>query len=226
MTGLNPKTDRILEIGAVKVIGKQVTGTFNRLICPGRKLKDQIVALTGITDEMAVSGEETDCAVKAFLEFAGDLPWVGHNVIYDYQFIRQWEINRRIQRICYAVDTLKIARQCVSGLEKKSLDSLCGYFNIDRKKSHRALEDAKATQALYEILEQRFFEKEPGLFTKKELKYQAKKQTPATQRQIEYLGKLLTLYSVTPEIPLRQMSRSEASRYTDQLIAAYGKPAR
>lgn len=69
MTGLNPKTDRILEIGAVKVLGKQVCGTFSRLIRPERKLDTKIVELTGITDVLAASGDELDIAVEAFLEF-------------------------------------------------------------------------------------------------------------------------------------------------------------
>ncbi len=225
MTGLNPKTDRILEIGAVKVLGKQVTEVFSRLVCPGRKLDEAIVALTGITDELAAEGDCLDDAAGAFLEFAGELPWVGHNVIFDYQFIRQWEINHRIKRRCYAVDTLKVARKCLEGLEHKSLDYLCGYYHIERKGCHRALEDAKATQLLYEILERGFLEKEPGLFTVKELQYKAKRQSPATPRQIEYLNGLLKRYQVKPPIPLAQMSRSDVSRFTDRIIREYGRPS-
>ena len=226
MTGLNPKTDRILEVGAVKVSGKQVTGTFSRLICPERRLEGQVVALTGITDELAAQGGALDDVLEEFLEFAGDLVWVGHNVIFDYKFIRQWEVNRRIQRSCYAVDTLKIARKCLGGLERKSLDYLCEYFGIVRDKRHRALDDAKAAQVLYEILERDFLEKEPELFAKKELQYKVKRQTPATSRQKEYLGVLLKRHRITPEIPLEQMSRSEASRLTDRIIRQYGSQGR
>lgn len=225
MTGLNPKTDRILEIGAVKVLGKQPAGVFSRLVCPGRKLDENIVALTGITDELAAEGECPDDAVTAFLEFAGELPWVGHNVIFDYGFIRQWEINHRIARRCYAVDTLKIARKCLAGLEYRTLDYLCGYYRIERKACHRALEDAKATQALYEILEREFLEKEPGLFAKKELQYKAKRQTPATPRQIGDLNRLLNRFRIVPPVPPAQMTRSEASRLTDRILRTYGKPA-
>lgn len=223
MTGLNPKTDRILEIGAVKVIGKQKVSTFSKLICPGRPLDETIVALTGITDERAKEGEELDASVAAFLEFVGGLPWVGHNVAFDYRYIRQWEVNHRIERECYAIDTLKIARKCLSGLEHRSLDSLCQHYKIERQACHRALEDAKATQALYEILEQNFLAGEPDLFEPKKLEYRVKHQTPATPKQIEFLSGLLQRYQVTPQIPLGQMSRSDASRLADQLIAKYGK---
>ena len=121
MTGLNPKTDRILEIGAVKVLGKQVCGTFSRLIRPERKLDTKIVELTGITDVLAASGDELDIAVEAFLEFAGDLTWVGHNILFDYKFIKQWEVNHRLKKTRHSVDTLKIAIKCLPDLEKKKL---------------------------------------------------------------------------------------------------------
>ena len=223
MTGLNPKTDRILEIGAVKVAGRQIKETFSRLICPERKLDGKVVSLTGITDELAAQGDRLDDVLEEFLEFAGDLVWVGHNVMFDYKFIRQWEVNHRIRRVCYAIDTLKIARKCLSGLEQKSLDYLCEYFGIIRDKKHRALDDAKAAQELYEILEQNYLEKEPELFAGKELQYRVKRQTPATFRQKENLKALLNRHQITSEIPLEQMSRSEASRLTDQIIRQYGR---
>ncbi len=226
LTGLNPKTDRILEIGAVQVIGKQVCGTFSKLVCPGRRLDKRITALTGITDEMAEQGEAQDDAVNAFLEFAGDLVWVGHHIGFDYKFIRQWEVNHRIQRTCYAADTLKIARKCLSSLEHKTLDCLCRYYGIAREKSHRALADAEAAQSLYEMLEQDFCEKEPGLFTGTKLQYKVRRQTPATPRQKEYLKRFLEYHGLSADIldvPLAQMSRSDASRITDRLIGRYGK---
>ena len=127
MTGLNPRKDRILEIGAVKIKGKQLKGTFSKIIFQQYPLNPQIIELTGITDEQAALGENLDDAAAEFLEFAEELTWIGHNVIFDYSFIKQWEINHRIKRKCYSVDTLKIARKCLPGLEKKTLDALCAY---------------------------------------------------------------------------------------------------
>lgn len=223
MTGLNPKTDCILEIGAVKAAGKRVQDEFSKLVCPNRPLDDKIAALTGISDEMAAQGEEQDTAVRQFLEFAEDFTWVGHNVMFDYRFIRQWEANHRIQRTCYAVDTLKIARVCLPGLEKKSLDFLCEYFGIKRKAKHRALDDAKATQVLYEMLKDQFLQKEPNLFVPKKMQCSVKWQTPITPRQKEYLTKLMQCHGIVPKIPVDQLCRSEASRLADRIIRQYGK---
>ena len=73
MTGLNPRKDRILEIGAVKVKGKRITETFSKLIRPNAALNPKLIELTGITDEEAASGDDLDVAVLQFLEFAEEL---------------------------------------------------------------------------------------------------------------------------------------------------------
>ncbi len=223
MTGLNPKTDHILEIGAVKVIGKQIDGMFSRLIRQECALDEQIIRLTGITDEMAAEGEELDAVMEAFGVFAGDLAWVGHNIIFDFLFVKQWEVNHRIKKSCYAVDTLKIARKCLPDLKKKTLDYLCEYYQVERDIRHRALEDAKANQALYELLERQFLEIEPEFFTPKELWCNLKRQTPATPRQKKYLQELAKRHNVTLAIPPEQLSRNEASRLTNQILQQYGR---
>ncbi len=223
MTGLNPKRDHILEIGAVKVKDKEVQSTFSVLIRQETPLDERIVQLTGITDEMASAGGEMDAAVSSFLEFAEDFTWVGHNVMFDYSFVKQWEANHRIKRICYGVDTLKIARKCLPDLEKKTLDFLCEHYAISRTAKHRALEDALADRALYEILEERFEKQEPGLFMKKELQYKVKRQTPATPRQKNYLKVLMEYHKIVPDVSLDQLSRSEASRLTDRILREFGR---
>lgn len=223
MTGLNPKTDKILEIGAVKVCSKQITDIFSCIVNPECEIEERVQKLTGISSQMAAEGENLDDAVKVFLEFAQDFVWVGHNIIFDYSFMKQWAVNHKIPLTKYAADTLKIARKCLPELEKKSLDYLCEYYKIQREERHRAAEDAKATQALYEILEERFLEKEPELFCPKELQYKVKRQTKATERQKNYLKELAEYHKILLDVSVDQMSRSEASRLTDKIIHQYGK---
>lgn len=224
MTGLDPKKDGILEIGAVKVTGKREAASMSVLIRQERELPVKITELTGITDEMARAGESLDDAMEAFLEFAGDLAWVGHNVAFDHKFIKQWEVNRRLKKTHYGVDTLKIARKCLPGLEKKSLDYLCGYFGIERANSHRALEDAMAGHALYEILERDFYDGQRELFEQKELQYCPKRQAPATERQKRHLKVLMEYHKIVAGVSVDALSRSEASRLVNQIIQQRGKP--
>ena len=122
MTGLQVKTDRILEIGAVRIHEDQITDSFQTFVNPHRRLEERIIELTGITDDMVADALEADAALEAFLAFAGDCPLLGHNIRFDYGFLKQCAINngRKFER--KALDTLKIARKVLKEPEKKSLD--------------------------------------------------------------------------------------------------------
>lgn len=223
MTGLSAKRDSILEIGAVKVREKKVCDSFSRLVRPHCRISEAIRELTGISDQIASQGCEVDEAAGEFLEFAEDLVWVGHNVIFDYSFVKQWAVNHGVSLTKYAVDTLKLARKCLPELEKKSLDYLCEYYGIERAQKHRAYEDAAATQALYEILEQEFEGKLPDYFHPAELKYRAKRQSPATLHQKNYLNELAEYHKIVLDVSIEHLSRSEVSRLTDRIIHQYGR---
>ena len=88
MTGLHTRTDRILEIGAVKVEKGQAVAIFHRMINPKMKLSKEVKELTGITDEMTEDGCEAEAAVKEFKDFAEGFPLAGHNIMFDFSFLK------------------------------------------------------------------------------------------------------------------------------------------
>lgn len=223
MTGLNAKRDRILEVGAVRIREGQPAETFSEIVCPKVTLTKTVTELTGITNEMAAEGKDLDETLKQFLAFLGNDLLVGQNVIFDYSFLKQWAVNHKLPLEKQAVDTLKLARKFLPKDQKKDLESLCGYFGIERRNAHRALDDAMETAELFERLKQEFYEKEPEAFVPKILEYKAKKQSPATAQQRRYLQQFAIYHGI--EIPQLKddMTRSEASRLTDQLIVQYGK---
>lgn len=223
MTGLNPKTDRILEIGAVKVQRGKMTDTFQRMVNPRMALPEEIVALTGITDELARSGCDSAQAVKEFVQFAEGFPLVGHNLMYDYSFLKQAAVNQGILLEKDGIDTLKLARKLLSGAEKKSLDYLCEYLHIAREKNHRALYDAAATAELLAYLWEHFKETDAEVFVAKPLRYKLKKQQPATAVQKRHLKELLEYHKIDLDKELESLTRNEASRITDKIIFAYGR---
>lgn len=223
MTGLKIRTDRILEIGAVMVCHGIITDTYEWLVNPHRKLSEEIIQLTGITDEMAQGGCDVGRAVEEFLSFAQDLPLVGHNIIFDYGFLKQYAVNHGIVLEKRGVDTLKLARKCLPELEKRTLDFLCEEFRIERNKNHRALEDAKAAAMLLECFKEQFGHKMPEEFEPMQLQFKAKKQQPATKSQKKRLQELTEYYKITLDQELESLTKSEASRITDQIYSAYGR---
>lgn len=223
MTGLNVKTDAIIETGAVRVRGGEIADTYSALIFTGRKLPERITELTGITPEMVRAGREPEAAMAEFFAFVGEDILVGQNIIFDYSFLKQWAVNHSFDFERRAVDTLKLARRFLPQEQKKDLAHLCEYFGVERERAHRALDDAVETFRVLERLKADFGEADPEAFAPYPLCYRAKKQTPATGRQIEYLKRYAAHFGIeVPELET-EMTRSEASRLTDRLMAQHGR---
>lgn len=91
-TGLNPKRDRIIEIGAIRVEQGQIVEEFSTFVDPGRKLEERITELTGIRDEDLTDAPQLDEVFPKLLEFMGELPLLGHSILFDYSFLKkqQW----------------------------------------------------------------------------------------------------------------------------------------
>lgn len=221
-TGLNPKSDKITEIGAVKVLEGEVCGTFSTLVNPGRRLEERVTQLTGITDEMLVDAPCIEEVLPGLFDFLEDLPLLGHSVLFDFSFLKKAAVNQKLAFEKEAIDTLKLARKYLRDLEHRNLDFLCAYYRIPHN-AHRALEDAKATDILYRKLAEQFFVAEERLFFPEKLYYAAKKEQPATKPQKERLYSLLARHKITLNVDVERMTRSEASRFTDKILSAYGR---
>ena len=72
-TGLNPKRDRIIEIGAIRVEQGQIVEEFSTFVDPGRKLEERITELTGIRYEDLADAPQLDEVFPKLLEFMGEL---------------------------------------------------------------------------------------------------------------------------------------------------------
>ncbi len=221
-TGLNPKNDKIIEIGAIKVIEGKTVDTFSTFVNPGQKLEERIVELTGILDEDLVNApyiEEIFPKLETFLE---DIPFLGHSILFDFSFLKKAAVNMNHAFEKEAVDTLKIARKYLAQLEHRSLDYLCEYYRIPHH-AHRALQDAEATSVLYHKLAEQFYSEEEALFKASSLHFAVKKDTPATKPQKERLYRLLAQHKIELGRDVEKLTRSEASRFTDKILAKYGR---
>lgn len=216
-TGLEPKHDKIIEIGALRVEKGQITGTFSTFVNPGRKLDERITELTGIRDEELTEAPYIQTVLPELIEFMGDLPILGHSILFDFSFLKKAAVNERLTFEKNAIDTLKIARKYLTELESRSLDYLCNHYRIPHQ-AHRALEDAKATHLLYGKLVEEFYDKEQGgLFSPVPLSYQVKRDTPATKAQKEQLLRILEQKNICLSVDIERLTRSEASRYVDKI---------
>lgn len=222
-TGLNPSRDRILEIGAVKVVGGRITDTYQTFVNPGVPIPEKICELTGIDDTMTADAAPPAEAVRELIDFCGDLDLLGHNIIFDYSFIKRTAVNCDMVFDKQGVDTLKIARKLLPDLESRSLEYLCDYYHITQEKRHRAYEDAKASSCLYGKLLEQFYPEHSEVFRPRPLVYQIKKQGPITNSQKRYLIDLIKYHKIDTSLQIESLTKNEASRVIDKIILEYGK---
>lgn len=225
-TGLSPEKNEIIEIGAVKVSEGKVIDRFMHFVKPDTPISDMVTGITGITNAMVADAGPTDRIIFDFIQFCGDYPVLGHNLMFDYRFMQRYAQKYYMEFEHKGVDTLKIARKVLTELPSKSLESLCEYYGIVNTAAHRAYHDALATAKLYQTLKYYFSETQAALFEPEFLQVKKKKVQPATNRQKEYLNELIKYHKISINSDLESLTRSEASRLIDRIILQNGQMAR
>ena len=225
-TGLLPKEDRIIEIGAVKYRDGKETDRFYSLVNPQREIPERITELTGISDRDVKEKPVFREICQSLLDFLGNDVLMAHHISTDYAFLKRGVISLGGAGIKSfeknGIDTLRIARQCVEGTESRSLSSLCRHYQIPLK-AHRALEDAGATAKLYIKMAQEYEKGRERLLQPYQLVYKIKKEGPVTKVQKEQLYRLLKKHGITPEYNVEGLTKNEASRYLDRILSEYGR---
>lgn len=223
MTGLNPKRDRILEIGAVRVENGIETAVYHTMVDPHCRIPEKVATLTGITDDLVEGLPDIGDIIAEIREFCGELPLLGHNIMFDFSFLKQAAVNQGISWEAFGIDTLKLCRRFMPPEEKKNLQAACQFFAIRREQAHRALGDARDAAHLYQILKERFGAEAPEAFEKYALHYKVKRAQPASKKQKEDLRYLIKYHKIELPVQIDSLSRSEASRLKDKIIYKRGE---
>jgi DNA polymerase-3 subunit epsilon len=153
-TGFDPFTgDRIVEIGAVELMGHMATGkTYHQYINPERGMPDEAFQVHGLGDDFLRDKPKFASIGQAFLDFIGDAKLVIHNAAFDMKFLNAELKWMNLPEIPYdrAIDTLEIARKRFPG-SPASLDALCRRFGIDNEARtlHGALLDSEILAEVY-----------------------------------------------------------------------------
>jgi DNA polymerase III epsilon subunit family exonuclease len=149
-TGLERDTDRIIEIGAVRVRDGAIIARMSRLAQPGKPLTPLVESLTGITAEMLSGAGPLKAALEEFLAFAGDLPLVAHNSDFDSAFLSLAMAGDGLGKLANPVfDSLLLARTAWPRLDSHRLENLVQTLGIPPQTAHRALPDAEQAALLW-----------------------------------------------------------------------------
>ncbi|MDF3415006.1 DNA polymerase III subunit epsilon [Sulfitobacter sp. M57] len=153
-TGFDPESgDRIVEIGAVELIGHMATGeTYHQYINPERAMPQEAFEVHGLGDDFLRDKPKFAQIGQAFLDFIGTSKLIIHNAKFDIKFLNAELRWMGLPQIPWeqALDTLEIARKRFPG-SPASLDALCRRFNIDNtsRTLHGALLDSEILAEVY-----------------------------------------------------------------------------
>ncbi|MBR1983659.1 MAG: ribonuclease H-like domain-containing protein [Clostridia bacterium] len=152
-TGLDPMSSGITEIGAVKVINGKISEEFHTLVNPDYPIPDEIVRLTGITQDMVKDAPKISSVMPDFIKFIDGTVLVAHNGnMFDMKFIRRYASAEEYDIKNKVIDSLEWSRKYLHGLKKFDLHTVADYFGIVFH-HHRALADAYATaEVLIELM--------------------------------------------------------------------------
>ena len=149
-TGFDPKSSRIIEIGALKYKNNELVEEFSILVNPGCSIPDVITAITGIDDEMVSDAISIKEALPKFIAFIEDLPLVAHNSRFDLSFIEENILELGLPMIKNTnIDTVYLARKYINNVYNHKLETLKDHFGLTYS-SHRSVEDCLTTNYVYQ----------------------------------------------------------------------------
>lgn len=152
-TGLALDENCIIELAGIKVCDES-REEFSTLVIPSNPVSDSVTELTGITPEMlAAEGRPLKEALKLFLDFVGSDRVVGYNLSFDCAFLGEAckaEGMGPFTNVC--TDILPQCRRKIRGIKDYKLRTVAEYFSVDAAALHRALEDCRIAQRVYEKL--------------------------------------------------------------------------
>ena len=144
-TGLYPNSDKITEIGAVKIENGVLGKTFSALVNPEIPIPENITNLTGISDDMVKNCPTIAEVLPKFLEFCKGSTVVAHNAKFDTSFINAACEGLGLEFNNPSIDTVELSKEMFPDEKKHNLDALTKRLNISLENHHRAVDDATAT---------------------------------------------------------------------------------
>ena len=148
-TGLDNRSCKIIEIGAVKIKDGQVIDRMDIFVDPECPIPEKITELTSITDDMVAGAPREEEAVRAFLEFAGDTMLIAHNANFDVGFIRVAADRHGIPFNNSFLDTVGLSMYVNPELKRHKLDVIAKHYGLEDFHHHRASDDAETLARIF-----------------------------------------------------------------------------
>ena len=151
-TGLSSVSNKMIEIGAVKIKAGEIIDTMDIFVDPEEPIPREITELTSITDEMVKGAPREREAIERFFEFAGNSLLIAHNANFDAGFIRAAAERCGIPFTNTYLDTVGLSRYVNPELKKHKLDIIANHYKLENFHHHRASDDATILARIFFVM--------------------------------------------------------------------------
>ena len=158
-TGLSFRTEKITEIGIMKVKNGEVIDEFECFVNPEKPISQRVVEVTHITDDMVKDAETIDKVLPKVLKFVGDSVLVAHNADFDIGFLKYNAKQLGLSLENTYLDTLRLAKEVFPDLKKYKLGIIAENLGIEVLVAHRALDDVDTTVKVFRVMLEKLKEK-------------------------------------------------------------------
>ena len=151
-TGFSFRTEKITEIGIMKIKNGEVLDEFSCFVNPEKPIPQRVVEVTNITDDMVKDAETIDKVFPKMMDFIGDSVLVAHNADFDIGFLKY-----NAKELGYTLDntyldTLRLAKELFPDYKKYKLGIIAENLGIKVEVAHRALDDVDTTVKVFNVM--------------------------------------------------------------------------
>ena len=151
-TGFSAVTEKITEIGIMKLKNGEVIDEFSCFVNPEKHIPERVTEVTNITDEMVKDAETIDKVFPKVLEFIKGSILVAHNAGFDTGFFKQISKNLGYEYDYTSIDTLSLAKDLFPDYKKYKLGKIAENLGIKVEVAHRALDDVDTTVKVFKVM--------------------------------------------------------------------------
>ena len=158
-TGLSFRTEKITEVGIIKIKNGEVIDEFECFVNPEKPIPPEVVEVTHITDDMVKDAETIDKVIPKIIDFIGDSVLVAHNADFDIGFLKHNFTEYGYSLDNTYIDTLRLAKVIFPEMKRYKLGLIADKLDIVVEVAHRALDDVKTLVAVFNIMIEKLKEK-------------------------------------------------------------------
>lgn len=160
-TGLDHRTEKIIEVAAIRLENGEIVDRFQTLVNPEQPIRPSSFKIHNISEAMVAEAPTMEEVLPKLLAFMGDLPFVAHNAVFDYSFLNEASKKIRGERITnLRICTLELYRSVFPEEHSHGLGSLMDRFGFPSHVNHRAMDDAEQLALVYPRLRELYVQKQ------------------------------------------------------------------